>query len=39
MTWNVDAFGDNHDSRMDGILSKLQQMLADDNSPDIVFFQ
>lgn len=39
VTWNVDAFGDNHESRMDGILSKLQQMLANDNGPDIVFFQ
>lgn len=39
MTWNVDAFGDNHESRMDGILSRLQQMLADDNGPDVVFFQ
>lgn len=39
VTWNVDAFGDSHESRMDGILSKLQQMLADDNGPDVVFFQ
>lgn len=39
VTWNVDAFGDNHESRMDGILSRLHQMLADDNGPDVVFFQ
>lgn len=39
MTWNVDAFGDFHESRMDGILSRFQQMLADDNGPDVVFFQ
>lgn len=39
VTWNVDAFGDSPDSRMDGILSKLQWMLTNGSGPDIVFFQ
>lgn len=39
LTWNIDAFGDRHEARMEGILSKLQQMLAGGNGPDIVFFQ
>lgn len=39
VTWNVDAFGDRHESRMDGILSRLQQMVIDGSGPDIVFFQ
>ena len=39
LTWNIDAFGDRHESRMEGLLSKLQQMLTGDDGPDIVFFQ
>lgn len=39
LTWNIDAFGDRHEARMEGIISKLQQILADDNGPDIVLFQ
>lgn len=39
VTWNVDAFGDKHESRIDGILSKLQGMLSTGSGPDIVFFQ
>ncbi|KAI1844344.1 hypothetical protein JX266_009438 [Neoarthrinium moseri] len=39
LTWNVDAFGDRHEARMEGILSKLQHMLADGDCPDIVLFQ
>ena len=40
LTWNIDAFGNRPESRMEGLLSKLQQMHAGDNTgPDIVFFQ
>lgn len=39
LTWNIDAFGDRHESRMDGILSEIQQMCAANRGPDIVFFQ
>lgn len=39
LTWNIDAFGDKHESRMEGILSKLRQMLEDGGGPDVVFFQ
>lgn len=39
MTWNVDAFGDSHESRINGILSKLQRMLTNGSGPDVVFFQ
>lgn len=39
VTWNVDAFGDSPESRMEGILSKLQLMLVNGSGPDIVFFQ
>lgn len=39
VTWNVDAFGDSPGSRTEGILSKLQLMLANGSGPDIVFFQ
>lgn len=39
LTWNIDAFGDKHESRMEGILSELEQMLAGGRGPDVVFFQ
>lgn len=35
----MDALGDNHESRIDGILSKLQEMLTTSSGPEIVFFQ
>lgn len=40
LTWNTDAFTEHNEARMEGILSKLQQMcVGDGNGPDIVFFQ
>ena len=39
MTWNVDAFGDNHESSMEGILSKIHKIMKDGSGPDVVFFQ
>lgn len=39
LTWNIDAFGARHESRMEGILSRLQQMHANSRGPDVVFFQ
>lgn len=39
LTWNIDAFGDRQESRLEGILFKLQQMLADGNGPNVIFFQ
>lgn len=39
VTWNVDAFGDNHESRISGILAKLQQISLNGCGPDIIFFQ
>lgn len=39
LTWNVDAFGDHHEPRMEGIFSKLREMIANGSGPDIVFFQ
>lgn len=39
VTWNVDAFGDSPESRMDGIVSQLQRMVTNGSGPDIVFFQ
>lgn len=38
LTWNIDAFGEKHEARIEGILSKLQ-IPADGNGPDVVFFQ
>lgn len=39
VTWNVDAFGDKHEARISGILSKLQQISLDGCGPDVIFFQ
>lgn len=39
LTWNIDAFGDKHESRINGILSEIQQMFAAGQVPDILFFQ
>lgn len=39
LTWNIDAFGESHESRMEGILSEVQQMRTGVSGPDIVFFQ
>lgn len=39
LTWNIDAFGEQHEHRMGGILSKLQQMGANGSGPNVVFFQ
>lgn len=39
LTWNIDAFGNHYESRTEGILSKIRQMLADGSGPDVVFFQ
>lgn len=39
LTWNIDAFGHLHESRMDGILSEIQQISAGGSGPNIVFFQ
>lgn len=38
LTWNIDAFGEKHESRIEGILSNLQTS-ADGSGPDVVFFQ
>lgn len=39
LTWNIDAFGDQHESRVGGILSEIQQTHAANSDTDIVFFQ
>lgn len=39
VTWNIDAFGDWPESRVEGILCTLRQMLADEGGPDIIFLQ
>lgn len=39
LTWNIDAFGDRHESRTEEILSNVRQMVADGSGPDIIFFQ
>lgn len=39
LTWNIDAFADRHEYRMDGILSEIQQMHAANSGPDVVFLQ
>ncbi|KAI3396546.1 hypothetical protein diail_12070 [Diaporthe ilicicola] len=35
-TWNVDAFGKDHEARMEGILSTLRSLT---HQPDVIFFQ
>lgn len=35
-TWNVDAFGESHEARMEGIVSSLCDLQY---PPDIIFFQ
>ncbi|KAL1877982.1 hypothetical protein Daus18300_002336 [Diaporthe australafricana] len=35
-TWNVDAFGESHEARMEGIVSKLRDLQ---HPPDIIFLQ
>ncbi|KAJ4386011.1 hypothetical protein N0V93_008902 [Gnomoniopsis smithogilvyi] len=39
LTWNIDAFSESHDLRMEGILSEVRRMVSHDSGPDIVFFQ
>lgn len=39
LTWNIDAFGEKPESRLEAILFKVRQMLKDGNGPDIIFLQ
>lgn len=39
LTWNIDAFADEHESRIDGVLFKIRHLLDSHRGPDVVFFQ